>query len=56
LRSRWTIPRSCAYSSPAAIWRAMSTASDKGTVPFFQPLRQILAGNQLHREETDALP
>ncbi len=34
LRSRWTIPRSCAYSSPAAIWRAMSAASEKGTLPF----------------------
>ena len=35
LRSRWTIPRWCAYSSAAAIYRAMSTASETGTLPFF---------------------
>jgi hypothetical protein len=32
LRSRW-MPFSCAASSPAAIWRAITSASSTGTGP-----------------------
>ena len=34
LRSRWTMPLSCAASSPAAIWTKSETASSTGIGPF----------------------
>jgi hypothetical protein len=33
LRSRWMMPFSCAASSPAAFWRAITSASSTGTGP-----------------------
>ncbi len=52
LRSRWTIPCSCAASSASAICLAIGTASSSGIASPRDPLRQILTLDQLHHECT----
>ena len=48
LRSRWTMPFSCASSRASAICFAMATASSTGIAPAPQPLGEVLAVDQLH--------
>ena len=54
LRSRWTIPFSCAASRASAICRAMARASSSGSGPALQPLGEVLALDELHDEGADA--
>ena len=49
LRSRWTMPFSCAYSSASAIWRAIGSASSIGIGPR-DALGQRGAFHQLHHQ------
>ena len=54
LRSRWTIPFSCAASSASAICRATARASSRGSGAALQPLGEVLALDELHDEGADA--
>ena len=54
LRSRWTIPRSCAYSRPSAIFFAMPIVSSSGSGAPLDPGFERLTGDQLHRQEANA--
>ena len=54
-RSRWMMPCSCAASSASAICFAIGSASSSGMAPRAQPLRQILALDELHHEGLDAV-
>ena len=53
-RSRWMIPCSCAASSASAICFAIGSASSSGIAPSRDPLRQVLALDQLHHESGHA--
>ena len=50
LRSRWTMPRSCAASSASAICRAIADRFVERNRPARDPLREILALDELHHE------
>ena len=52
-RSRWMIPCSCAASSASAICRAIGSASSSGIGAARDPLRQVLALDQLHHQRAD---
>ena len=54
-RSRWMMPCSCAASSASAICLAIGSASSSGIAPLRDPLRQIVALDQLHHERRDAV-
>ena len=49
-RSRWMMPCSCAASSASAICFAIGSASSSGIAPARDPLREILALDQLHHQ------
>ena len=51
LRSRWTIPCSCAVSSASAICNAMRSASSIGMRRPLKPLSERVAFDQLHDQE-----
>ena len=55
LRSRWTMPLSCAAARPPAISSAISTALRGGRAPVLQALAERLALEQLHRGVDGAL-
>ena len=55
LRSRWTIPCSCAASRASAIWHARFSPSRTATGPRRQALRQRLALHQFENEEEVAI-
>ncbi len=50
LRSRCTMPRSCAASSASATWPAILSASSTGSGPSAYPVCERRALDQLHRE------
>ena len=54
LRSRWTMPFSCASSSASAICRAIGDRLVDGQRPALQPLGEVLALDELHRQEVRA--
>ena len=54
LRSRWTMPFSCAASSASAIWRPRASVSSTGTGPRRDALGQRLAFDELEHEEPRA--
>ena len=55
LRSRCTIPCSCAASSASAICRASASASVERHRPVGDALREVLALDQLHHDRADAV-
>ena len=55
LRSRWMMPCSCAASSASAICFAIGSASSSGIGSARDPLRQVLAFDELHHERGDAI-
>ena len=48
-------PFSCAASRASAICRAIGSASSSGIGPARDPLRQVVAFDQLHHERADAI-
>ena len=50
LRSRWTMPFSCAASSASAIWRAIASASASGSGAARDPVGQRLALDELQHQ------
>ena len=56
LRSRWTMPRSCAASSASAIWRAIGSASSSGSGAALRCARaSVGALDELHHERARAV-
>ena len=51
LRSRWTMPASCAASSPSAICRHTSSASRIGRAPCRRRSASVSSRNELHDEK-----
>ena len=56
LRSRWTMPASCAASRASAICRAIGSASSTGMAPRVKRCGQVLAFDELHDERRGCRP